>query len=244
MCVKVSVIIATFNASKTIRKALDSVKNQTFQEWECLVIDGASTDNTISVVKEYVLEDSRFRYTSERDKGIYDAFNKGWKLAKGEWIIYLGADDYYFPEGLQSLMEISDDNYDVLYGTCELRFNRTKRIRRNTPLENIGYRLPACHQSMAMRRTAIEHLGGFKLEYPVYGDLDLMQRAYRAGFRFNACDSVISSFFVGGVSSDNLSALSELYNLMRTNKIVKYPRIVILRFYIMTLILKLWHRIK
>ena len=166
------------------------------------------------------------------------------KAEKGEWIIYLGADDYYFPDGLQFLMEISDDKSDVLYGTCELRFNRTRRIRRNTPLENIGYRLPACHQSMAMRRTAIEHLGGFKLEYPVYGDLDLMQRAYRAGFRFNACDSVISSFFVGGVSSDNLSALSELYNLMRANKIVKYPRIVILRFYIMTLIFKLWHRIK
>ncbi len=244
MKVKVSIIIATFNASKTIRKALESVKRQTLQDWECIVVDGDSRDDTISVVKEYILEDSRFRYISEPDKGIYDAFNKGWKLAKGEWIMYLGADDYYLPKGLQLLMEIADDDSDVLYGDCELRFNRTRRIRGNTPLENIGCYLPACHQSMAMRRATIERLEGFRLKYPVYADLDIMQRAYKTGCKFKAIDGVISSFYVGGVSSDNLSSLPELYDLMKTNEIVKYPRLIISYFYIMTAILKIWHKIK
>ena len=79
----VSIIIATYNSGKTLRRALDSVLNQSYQDWECIVVDGASKDNTIGIVKEYVKKDSRFRYISEPDHGIYDAFNKGWKMAKG-----------------------------------------------------------------------------------------------------------------------------------------------------------------
>ena len=91
----VSIIIATYNSEKTLRRALDSVLNQTYQDWECIVVDGASKDNTIEIVKEYVSKDTRFRYVSEPDHGIYDAFNKGWKMAKGEWVMYLGSDDRY-----------------------------------------------------------------------------------------------------------------------------------------------------
>lgn len=75
----ISIIIATFNAAKTLRKALDSVLNQTYKDWECIIVDGASKDNTISIVKEYVQKDTRFRYISEPDKGIFDAYNKDGK---------------------------------------------------------------------------------------------------------------------------------------------------------------------
>ena len=78
----VSIIVATYNSDKTLRQALDSVLNQSYQDWECIVVDGASKDSTIDIVKEYVSKDSRFRYISEPDNGIYDAFNKGWKMAK------------------------------------------------------------------------------------------------------------------------------------------------------------------
>ncbi len=71
------------------KRALDSVLNQSYQDWECIVVDGASKDNTIGIVKEYVSKDARFRYISEPDHGIYDAFNKGWKMAKGQWVMYL-----------------------------------------------------------------------------------------------------------------------------------------------------------
>lgn len=80
----VTVIIATYNASATLQKALNSVLNQSFQDWECIIIDGASKDNTIDIVKQYCKKDIRFRYISEPNNGIYDAFNKGWKMARGE----------------------------------------------------------------------------------------------------------------------------------------------------------------
>ncbi|HBV84011.1 MAG TPA: glycosyltransferase, partial [Lachnospiraceae bacterium] len=72
---------------------MSSVLNQSFQGWECIIVDGASKDNTIEIMEEYCEKDARFRYVSEPDNGIYDAFNKGWRLAKGQWIQYLGSDD-------------------------------------------------------------------------------------------------------------------------------------------------------
>ena len=84
MSPKISIIIATFNASNVLSKALDSILNQSFQDWECIVVDGASRDNTVEIIKAYQQKDSRFRYISEPDQGVYDAFNKGWKMAKRE----------------------------------------------------------------------------------------------------------------------------------------------------------------
>ena len=122
----VSIIIATYNSEKTLRRALDSVLNQSYQDWECIVVDGASKDNTIEIVKEYVSKDSRFRYMSEPDHGIYDAFNKGWKMAKGEWVMYLGSDDEYTMDGIKVLMENSD-GADVVYGNVILKYSDFKQ---------------------------------------------------------------------------------------------------------------------
>lgn len=240
----ITIIIPTFNSGKTVHIALESVLQQTFQDWECIVVDGASKDNTIEIVKDYCAKDNRIHYISERDHGIYDAFNKGWRMAKGTWIMYLGADDYYFPDGLEKLMTIASDSKDILYGDCELRFNKTRKIRGNAPLTEIGYMLPACHQSIAMRRSFFEILGGFDLKYKVYGDLDIIQRAYIAGARFAETNDVISSFYVGGVSSDNLAALNEIYSIMKANRIVKHPRIKIMQLAFRTVIFKIYHLFK
>ena len=204
-CPKVTVVIATFNVGRTISSAIESLINQTYPNWECLVIDGGSKDNTIDILKLYKQKESRVDFISEPDNGIYDAFNKGWKKARGEWILYLGADDFLFPSGIAELMKHSDEA-DVIYGDCELRFGHSSKISGNLPITCIKYRLPACHQSFVMKRSVIERLGGFRLQYKVYGDFDLIQRAYIAGFNFKETKSVISSFFVGGVSSDNISA--------------------------------------
>lgn len=240
---KVSIVIATFNACKTITQALESVQQQSFKDWECLVVDGASKDDTVSIVETFCRKDHRFRYISEPDKGIYDAFNKGWQTAKGEWILYLGADDFLFPNGLAELMKHAGEA-DVIYGDCELRFERTKRIRGNLPLSCIRHRLPACHQSFVMRRSVIEKLGGFNLEYKVYGDFDLIQRAYMAGFKFKETKAVISSFSVGGVSSDNISAEAERYRVMKNNKSTNVPALVVARNICMKAAMKIWHHFK
>ena len=72
----ISIIIATFNSSRTLAKALESVLEQNFNDWECIIVDGKSTDSTLDIIKEFELKDSRFSHVSEKDNGIYDAFNK------------------------------------------------------------------------------------------------------------------------------------------------------------------------
>ena len=112
--VKLSILIATYNSQSTLRGALESVKNLSFNEWECIVIDGKSTDETIVIIKEYSDVDARFRFVSEKDNGIYDALNKGVQMAQGEWIYVLGSDDEVTPTGLKDLIDQSS-GYDVVY---------------------------------------------------------------------------------------------------------------------------------
>ena len=118
--IRISIIIATFNAVKTLSRALDSVLNQSFQDWECIIVDGASKDGTLEVIKEYAEKDSRIRYISEPDKGIYDAYNKGWKIALGQWVLYLGSDDELTFKGVEMLIDSSGDA-DIVYGNTLFR---------------------------------------------------------------------------------------------------------------------------
>ena len=164
MNIVVSIIVATYNSEKTLMVALDSISKQTFKNWECIVVDGASKDNTLRIVEDFEKKDSRFRHISEPDSGIYDAFNKGWRLAHGEWIYYLGADDELLPNGLSVLISKSD-GVDLVYGGIVRRYanGKTKQV----PPDNFEYCMPfslgASHQAIIMKRNLIEKLGGFKL---------------------------------------------------------------------------------
>src|SRR5690606_10153742 len=89
----ISIIIPTYNSAKTLRQALTSVVGQTYKKIEVLIIDGCSNDDTLVIVQSYAAEDSRLKWVTEPDNGIYDAMNKGIQLAKGEWLYFLGSDD-------------------------------------------------------------------------------------------------------------------------------------------------------
>ena len=86
-----SIIIPTFNAAKTLSASLESVINQSCQQFELLIVDGISTDDTLSVVKKYAALSANIKWVSEKDNGIYDAMNKSIKMAKGEWLFFLGS---------------------------------------------------------------------------------------------------------------------------------------------------------
>lgn len=207
----VSIIIATYNSEKTLRRALDSVLNQSYQDWECIVVDGASKDNTIGIVKEYVKKDSRFRYISEPDHGIYDAFNKGWKMAKGEWVMYLGSDDEYTKDGIKALMENSD-GADVVYGDTYFRSPDGKglRMQHSSKVKQGGF---CCHQSLMMKRNLINLLGGFDEHYKILADKDLVCKAISSQAKITKVDTPISIFSLDGVSSTSPKRLFESYQV-------------------------------
>lgn len=213
---KVSIIIATYNSSKTLSTALDSVLKQKYQDWECIIVDGASEDNTIDIVKMYAEKDSRFRYISESDKGIYDAFNKGWKMACGEWIHYLGSDDRLTFNGIEELIVKSHEGVEMICGNCYIE------MIDGTVKTNKHHGFFGCHQGKLVRRTTIERFCGFNLQYSILADLDLMFRMKNAHINIAYYENIYVAYFAMTGASQNISSImlraKERYRLMIENK--------------------------
>lgn len=114
--VLISIIIATYNAGRHLSECLQSVKSQTVQGLEVVIVDGGSTDETITIIKESDI--TRLKWVSEADKGIYDALNKGVKMASGKWVYFLGADDRLLP-GFSELAAHLQDDHTVYYGNSD-----------------------------------------------------------------------------------------------------------------------------
>ena len=111
----ITVITVTYNAAPVIRDTLKSLEEQTFREFEHLVIDGASKDNTLNLIKDFSL--NRSRIISEKDKGLYDAMNKGLKEAKGKYVIFINAGDrFHDPESLHYYALAASNDPDIIYG--------------------------------------------------------------------------------------------------------------------------------
>lgn len=237
---KVSIIIATYNSSKTLNTALDSVLNQSFQDWECIVVDGASTDNTIDIVKRYAEKDTRFRYISGPDNGVYDAFNKGWRMALGEWIHYLGSDDKLTPDGIADLMKTPYDDIDVLSGNCFI-----EKID-GTIKTNISNGFKGCHQGKLVRRSVLERFNGFSLSYPILADYELMVRMEEAYVPIANVNTYIAYFAMNGMSQKLkglLTRFKERYKIMHEHKL-PYAFYVSLKFAIRDFLSIYYRRIK
>jgi glycosyltransferase involved in cell wall biosynthesis len=109
-----TIITATFNSEKTLERTIKSVLNQSFDNFEYIIIDGNSTDNTLSIIKrfedEFASKKICYKFISEKDNGIYDAWNKGLSVASGEWISFLGSDDYYLEKALEKYERVIGKN--------------------------------------------------------------------------------------------------------------------------------------
>ena len=229
---RLSIIIATFNVSRTLEKALESVKNQTFQDWECIIVDGSSKDKTVDIIKKYVSIDLRFRYISEPDEGIYDAFNKGWKMAQGEWIYYLGADDELLPQAMSDIWDGNNyEKVDIVYG--DMFFKTWRGIKHTISPESpsiLRRKMLCSHQAMIMRKACIKEMGGFDQTYKILADYDLCLRAYLAGKRFIHKRVDIALFSCIGVSSSSSLRFTEGRRIKIQNHSLPLLLIYILSF--------------
>jgi glycosyltransferase involved in cell wall biosynthesis len=197
-----SIIIPTFNSERTVSVALSSVINQEFKDVEILVIDAESSDNTIQIISEFEAKDSRIRHISEKDQGIYDAMNKGVALANGEWIYFLGSDDWLKDMNvLQAIAdELQKEPADLLYGNVMMQpskktydgpFTVDKLFRRNIS-----------HQSIFYRRNLFDKLGNYNLAYKLHADWDFNIRCFlEPGITTRFVNTIVACFAKGGVSS-------------------------------------------
>lgn len=172
-----SIIIPTYNAAHTISQCLEKVVNQTFQDIEVIVIDGASSDGTIQILSNYNKSYKNIRWVSEKDNGIYDAMNKGVKKAKGRWLYFLGCDDEFYD------YEVLKDVHDfIIKHNSEIVYGNVNSIRLGDNYDGIfdSFKIRGkniCHQAMFFKRSLIKK-NKFNLKYKLLADWDFNLRCF------------------------------------------------------------------
>lgn len=182
---KVSVITATWNSGATLRDTLESVLRQTYPDIEHIIVDGGSTDGTLALVKEYEPRyNGRLRYISEPDKGIYDAMNKGIRMAMGNVVGILNSDDFYTSDNaVETIVKKMERNdVDAIYGDIHYvnvsDLNKYVRYYSSKPFHRCWMRLgfmPA-HPSFYCRREVYVKYGAFDISYKVAADFENLLR--------------------------------------------------------------------
>lgn len=217
---KVSVVICTYNSGEITRRAIESVLNNNYDNIECIVVDGASNDGTVDIIKSYD-SNPKFRYISEPDTGIYNAMNKGWRMAKGEWIHYLGADDELLPNGLHELLDnVNETQFDIIYGHVIVRQSDGKqKLAKCKKYTYLPIHTFACHQGIIMRKSLFKKLNGFDENLKVLADKDLFIRTYKYGkCRYKKTSATVAIFQAGGISSGIKKNLKENWYIYIKNK--------------------------
>lgn len=177
-----SIIVATFNAERTLDRCLASIVAQTSTQWELIVVDGASTDGTRGIVDRY--SDSIAFRVSEPDSGIYDAWNKAVAAARGDYVCFVGADDAFAgATALQTLVDaVGTARYDLVSSRCRWIDTRGKSLGEGGgawDYRRIGRRMPICHPGLWHARDLFARYGQFDTSYRITADLDFLLRLPR-----------------------------------------------------------------
>lgn len=205
---KISIITVVWNNAATIKDAIDSVLGQTYKNIEYIVVDGASGDGTVEVVQSY--GDKISKFISEKDKGLYDAMNKGIALATGDVVGILNSDDFYIDEHVieKIVKEFEEKGVDSVY--ADLVYVEPENIEKVvryydsstcTP-ENFQYALYPAHPTFFVKRWVYDKYGVFKTDYKIGADFDIMARLlYVHKISYSYIKEPLIKMRVGGVST-------------------------------------------
>jgi glycosyltransferase involved in cell wall biosynthesis len=203
--VQVSIITPTYNAQRCILQCIESVRRQSFRNYEHLIIDGNSADQTVQLIKERMGEDPNIRLISENDQGIYDAMNKGILLAKSKWLYFLGADDSLKDmDTLRNMMGYLTGGYaDIVYGNVFFQ-NMQKIYDHEFTIEKLLKR-NICHQAVFYHRSVFMKLGFYDLRYRTQSDYAFNLTCWLSGkVRLLYVPELIANFADGGKSSHTI----------------------------------------
>ena len=208
---KISIITVCYNSDKTIEKTIKSVISQTYKNIEYIIVDGKSKDTTIDIIKNY--ESNISKWISEPDKGLYDAMNKGIKMATGDIVGILNSDDIFTDENvvenvanfhLQNKVEASIGNI--------IQFNEAGKTVRKYSAKNwspeklkIGF-MPA-HPAIFFNRELFDKYGVYHLDFTIGADYELITRFFlKHNITWKFSDITTTSMLIGGLSSSGLSS--------------------------------------
>lgn len=209
--IKVSIITPCLNSEKTIKDTIESVLSQTYENIEYVIVDGGSTDSTLQIIKEYCSKfHGRMKYVSEKDKGIYDAMNKGIRWSTGSLIGIIGSDDYYEKNAVEKVVaHMTSDKYQVIYGYCRvLNGNRMKYIDKKSHKALVQAMIP--HATCFVTREIYRDFGMFLTVFKIASDYELMIRLYcDKQVIFIQVREILADFRIGGASSSKKSQVEK-----------------------------------
>jgi glycosyltransferase involved in cell wall biosynthesis len=227
---KVSIITATYNREATIVRAISSIKSQTYNDIQTVVVDGYSQDSTVSLVSCMLNHNDIFQ--SEPDSGIYDALNKGLALSNGEIIGFLHSDDLYFDNNViaEVVDAFSDDTVDMVYGdVCFFSAGNVMKIKRRYRSDKLSERnlawgkMPA-HPAIFIRRRVYEKVGYFETDFKIAADYEFLCRVvHYADLKSVYLPNMLVRMQLGGLSTGGFRSSillnKEVFRAIRKNGI-------------------------
>lgn len=226
-----SIITVVYNDENNIEKTILSVLAQTYRNIEYIIIDGASKDNTLSVINKY--KDKISKIISEPDSGIYDAMNKGINIANGDYIALLNSGDTYEPDTCQIVNDqINIEKFDIYHGLIRIFNNDTLLNIQGSTIQNIKNSMinhPTCFISKEIYKKY-----QYDLKYRSASDYDFIIRVHNENATFKLIECILANFYLGGVSSSKTGLIENIkilykYKYINTFRfLVKYLRFLIL----------------
>ena len=212
------IITITYNAESVIRPTLESVKWQSFTDFEHIIIDGASKDATVAIAQNEGVPD--IKIFSEPDKGLYDAMNKGIRRATGKYLIFLNAGDAFHDwNTLSKIADKSKSNPDIIYGQTQLvnanrEFVAMRHLTapRNLTFDSFKHGMLVCHQAFIAKRDIVEE---YDLQYRFSADYEWCLRCLKTMKSSAFIDEVLIDYLTDGLTDKNHKAsLKERYHIM------------------------------
>ena len=220
---KISIITVCYNSEKTIKDTIESVLKQTYKNFEYLIIDGKSNDDTINIINNY--NGPRIKLISEKDNGIYDAMNKGIKLSTGDIIATLNSDDILANGNIfKTVIDNFDKDTDIIYANIKYYNEDFTKLIRNfiSGQKHNDYFCPA-HPSMYIKKEVFNKIGTYNLNYKIAADFDFMVRCNINNIKYKYINEYFVYMRYGGTSNNSyLKNFKECFIVLKNNHI-KYP---------------------
>lgn len=205
---KITIVTVCYNAVTVIENTILSVINQTYDNIEYIIIDGASTDGTVDIIDKYI--DKIAYFVSEPDKGIYDAMNKGIKVATGKWVNFMNAGDSFYDSNsiLNIVAEIMAGS-KIIYGKTLMRYLNYDIIAKPFPIKDLEWHMAFGHQSSFINLDYHRH-HLFNEKYRSSADFDFFHQAYIDNVTFQYVDTIVAIYEASqGISSVNFKLVEK-----------------------------------
>jgi len=215
---KISIITVVFNNAKDIEYTIQSVLNQSYEHVEYIIVDGLSTDGTLDILNKYRAQIDIL--ISEKDKGIYDAMNKGLEQATGDYVLFLNSGDAFYDKNTLSAIFTDSEGADIYYGETKLIDENRKIIgdrRHKTPekftWKSFRYGMNICHQAIFIKRAIAPK---YDLQYKISADIDWIIRAAKKAKSCINTKEYTTRYLVGGMSKQrHKEGLKERYQILK-----------------------------